>query len=115
MKKILILAALSLAAAGSWAFFPKAAEPSGYMMVIGRVYTGYSIIVVNPTSETVTKVIDPKNYGTPYKSDLADTELRKAEISKINELKQEGWKVVSMSVHSSQSLVYREDVYLLEK
>ncbi|WP_281271037.1 hypothetical protein [Hymenobacter nivis] len=38
MKKFFALAALVLAATGSWAFYPKTTEPSGYMMVIGRVY-----------------------------------------------------------------------------
>ncbi len=39
MKKVFLSAALALAVAGSWAFYPKApAEPGGYMMLVSRFF-----------------------------------------------------------------------------
>ena len=116
MKKFFALTALVLAATGSWAFYPKTTEPSGYMMVIGRVYNNYSLVTVSPTGETDTQVIDDKTHGNSVNKEIvASEQLYQAEIRKINSLKQVGWKVTSVSVHSSQSLIHHEDVYLLEK
>ena len=115
MKKFFALAAVALAAAGSWAFYPKAAEPGGYMMVIGRTSPDYSIITITPTGESNNQIVDPKNYGFISKLATASVELRKAEIRKINELKTTGWKVNSMSVYSNAHEYSEQDVYLLEK
>ena len=109
MKKTILLAALALTAVTSWAFYPKAAEPTGYMMVIGRTYTNYSLITIAPTGEIVTQVIDEHSYNNTDKSNKAASYLNQAEIRKINELKQAGWKVTSMSNNA------RNLMYLLEK
>lgn len=115
MKKIFVLAAVSLAAAGSWAFYPKATEPGGYMMVISSDIPNYSITTISPTVETVNQVIDSKVYSTVSKKVAANQELHKAEIRKINELKQTGWKIISASNHPNHFLASGDYVYLLEK
>ncbi|MGI4884174.1 MAG: hypothetical protein ACRYFR_04370 [Janthinobacterium lividum] len=115
MKKTFVLAALALAAVGSWAFYPKAVEPSGYMMVIGRTYPDYSLTTITPAGESTTQVIDSKSYILPNKLVAASEALRIAEIRKINELKAAGWKVNSMSVYSSNREYSEQEVYLLEK
>ena len=57
MKKVFLSTGLALAVAGSWAFYPKAGEPSGYMMVIGSGRTsGFassmgSLTVIQPNGE----------------------------------------------------------------
>ena len=104
MKKIFVLAAVSLAAAGSWAFYPKATEPGGYMMVISSDIPNYSITTISPTGETVIQVIDSKTYSVTSKIVAANQELHKAEIRKINELKQTGWKIISASNHPNHFL-----------
>ena len=104
-----LFAALAFVAAGSWAFYPKAAEPSGYMMVTSSNFPGYSITIISPSGELINQVVDSKRYLS------AKQELRKAEISKINELKQAGWKVISTSMHSNGFVRPGDYVYLLEK
>ncbi|MFD1470018.1 hypothetical protein ACFQ48_17450 [Hymenobacter caeli] len=106
MKKLFLSATLLLVAAGTWAFYPKAAEPGGYMMVIGRESHGYSIITISPSGETSIQPV------TKTKQD-AEFALRKAEILKVNDLKQNGWKVINTTTHSVPG--YFEEVYLLEK
>ena len=115
MKKIFLFAALALAATGSWAFYPKATEPGGYMMVVGSNYPDNVIITIGPSGETTTQIIDPKTYGKATKLAAANIELHKAEVRKINELKLAGWKVTSMSAHPNSYVAFFEEVYLLEK
>lgn len=114
MKKFILVGALTLAAAGSWAFHPKATEPGGYMMVISSSFRNYSIIVISPTGEAVTQIIDSKPF-TAGRSAAANLELYKAEIRKVNELKQAGWKVISASMRPNGYSGFGEYVYLLEK
>ena len=115
MKKMFLFAALALVAAGSWAFYPKAAEPSGYMMVTSSNFPGYSITIISPSGELVNQVVDPKSYSSAKQIVTANQKLYKAEISKINELKQAGWKVISASMHSNDLIKPGDYVYLLEK
>jgi hypothetical protein len=110
MKRAIIAVALTLIVAGSWAFHPKIAEPSGYMYVIGHIYTNYSLIIINPDGESATQVIDESLHSnSPDKISKATLQLRQAEIRKINELKLAGWKVINMAVDRG------DIVYLLEK
>ena len=115
MKKMFFLAALALVAAGSWAFYPKAAEPSGYMMVTSNNYLDYSITIISPNGELVNQVVDSKKHSSTKQAVTANQELRKAEISKINELKRAGWKVVSASMRPNGFSGFGDYVYLLEK
>lgn len=99
-----------LAIGCSFAFYPKQVEPSGYIMVIGRVYTNYSLIIIGPTGETVTQIIDNSLHrNSSEKSANAFLQLQQAEIRKLNELKQAGWKITSMSIDRGDT------VYILEK
>ena len=115
MKKMFLFAALAFVAAGSWAFYPKAAEPSGYMMVTSSNFPSYSITIISPSGELVNQVVDPKKYDSARQMVAANQKLYKAEISKINELKQAGWKVISASMHSNGFVRPGDYVYLLEK
>ena len=115
MKKMFLFAALAFVTAGSWAFYPKAAEPSGYMMVTSSEAPNYSITIISPSGELVNQVVDPKSYISAKQIVAANQELRKTEISKINELKRAGWKVISASMRPSGFPGFGDYVYLLEK
>ena len=59
MKKMFLSAALALAVAGSWAFYPKAAEPTGYMMVISScAYKDSGLITITPDGKSETVAIE---------------------------------------------------------
>ena len=115
MKKMFLFAALAFVAAGSWAFYPKAAEPSGYMMVTSSNFLDYSITIISPSGELVNQVVDSKAHSSARQAVTANQELRKAEISKINELKRAGWKVISASMRPNGFSGSGDYVYLLEK
>ena len=115
MKKMFLFAALALIAAGSWAFYPKTAEPSGYMMVTSSNFLDYSITIISPSGKLVNQVVDSKTHLSAKQIVTANQELRKAEISKINELKQAGWKVISASMRPNGFSGFGDYVYLLEK
>ena len=115
MKKMFLFAALALVAAGSWAFYPKAAEPSGYMMVTSSSLLDYSITIISPSGELVNQVVDSKTHRSAKQAVMANQELRKAEVSKINELKRAGWKVISASMRPNGFSSFGDYVYLLEK
>ena len=115
MKKMFLFAALAFVTAGSWAFYPKAAEPSGYMMVTSSEASNYSITTISPSGELINQVVDPKTYNSAKQMVTANQELYKAEISKINELKQAGWKVISASMRPNNFSGSGDYVYLLEK
>lgn len=116
MKKIFPFAALLLAAAGSWAFYPKAAESQGYMMVVSRFTgNGFSakIIVstIAPDGQIQTEEHDAKT-GTRDKMTNSFDQLHVVETRKLNELRQTGWRVVSSHQSTSVSL---ETTFVLEK
>ena len=110
-----LFAALALVTAGSWAFYPKAAEPSRYMMVTSSNYPDYSITIISPSGELINQVVDSKRYLSTKQIVTDYQELHKAEISKINELKQAGWKVISASMRPTGFSGSGDYVYLLEK
>ena len=114
MKKAFLFVALALIVASSWAFYPKAAEPGGYMMVISSFTPNYSITIISPTGETVNQGIDSKTFS-PKQRVATNQELLKAEIRKVNELKQAGWKVISASARPNGFAGSGDYVYLLEK
>ncbi|GAA4368352.1 hypothetical protein GCM10023185_41040 [Hymenobacter saemangeumensis] len=120
MKKALSFAALLLAAAGSWAFYPKPAEPSGYMMVIGSGRTSglasytASITVVQPTGEEQAREIDTKSL-TRKNVMSGFVDLHKAELAQLNQLSAQGWRVVAVTQSNSFQGALNETTYLLEK
>ena len=111
MKKAFLSAALALVAAGSWAFYPKAAEPGGYMMVVGSSYNN-NISVITITSdgqhtEALTQLTKLKYLSQ---------DKHKAELLKLNQLQQSGWRVVSMTATLvGNGYNTPETTYLLEK
>ena len=99
MKKVILSAALALAVAGSWAFYPKApAEPGGYMMLKSQyVASGFSakvIFSVYAADGTIEKEeIPPFKVGTGDKALDGLEALRVKELKKLNEYRKKGWKL----------------------
>ena len=96
MKKVFLSAALALAVAGSWAFYPKAAEPSGYTMVVARInFDNASILTITPDGKKSTQEITARLYPSIDKTVAAHESLHEAEVLKINSLRSTGWKLIS--------------------
>ncbi|MBC7447079.1 MAG: hypothetical protein H7330_03380 [Hymenobacteraceae bacterium] len=120
MKKLVYGAALLVAAAGSFAFLPKAEEPTGCMLVIGTVYFGFSnkaaIVTVAPDGTTVEEAVSIN--GRNSSEDLARglTMLRIAEQHKLQELTRVGWTVKSTFQQGDVGqLRVSQTTYVLEK
>ena len=118
MKKVFLPAALALAVAGSWAFYPKAAaEPAGYMMVVSSIpLAGGNITLTTFTSDG--QRVENLVPLTKLRYRFAD--LHTAEVLKLNKLRREGWRVIStssipISTSSEGSISSTETTYVLEK
>jgi hypothetical protein len=121
MKKLVLFATLGLAAAGSWAFYPKAAAPrDGYLMVIGSgrpgtTSTAPEIVVIQPDGTRQVQRLPEIKIGTERNSTAAAVDMHRAELLKVNSLVSQGWRVA----HVTQSTVgvgaTTETMYLLEK
>jgi hypothetical protein len=124
MKKLLFFCGIGLAAAGSWAFYPKApaaAAPSGgYLMVIGSGRPGTQstapeIVVIQPDGTRQVQRLPDIKIGTERNSTAAAVEMHRAELLKVNSLVAQGWRVA----HVTQSTVgvgaTTETMYLLER
>jgi hypothetical protein len=119
MKKVFLSAALALAVAGSWAFYPKAAEPAGYMMVISRFTgSGFSakntLSVITPDGQIQTQEADAKT-GSINKVAGSFDQMHLTELKKINELQQQSWRVMNSTQNSVGNGAITETIYLLEK
>ena len=120
MKKVFFSAALALAVAASWAFHPKAADPGGYMMVIGSGFSSgfnsYSatITVVQPNGERQTEGVDTRLFSRKDRSG-GFVDLHKAELLQVNQLAAQGWRVISVTQSNSIQGNINETNYLLEK
>ena len=122
MKKVFLSAALALTVAGSWAFYPKAAaEPGGYMIVIGRglPFNGASasITTIGPDG-VITETEIEAEKGSAAKFNESLNELHRAELKKINELRMAGYHLISSTCTSAQlaaSGVLVETTYCLSK
>ncbi|RAK66910.1 hypothetical protein [Hymenobacter edaphi] len=117
MKKLLLPALLLVTALGSWAFYPKTAEPQGYMMVIGRIAgNGFSaknsISTIMPDGQMQTQELDAKT-GSVSKLTGSFDQLHQAELKKLNELRQVGWRVVNSTQMTAGAAI--ETTYLLDK
>ncbi|RTQ49233.1 hypothetical protein EJV47_13890 [Hymenobacter gummosus] len=113
MKKLILFAALLLVAAGSWAFYPKTAEPAGYMMLrsqlIGNGFSFKVLLSVYPADGPVQNQEIPVKLGTTDKA-LASVEmLRTTELRKLNEYRQAGWHLAQVMQSGT------ETIYILEK
>lgn len=123
MKKLLFFFGVSLAAVGSWAFYPKApavAAPSGYLMVIGSGRPGTQstapeIVVMQPDGTRQVQRLPDIKIGTERNSTAAAVDMHRAELLKVNALVAQGWRVA----HVTQSTVgvgaTTETMYLLER
>ncbi|MBD2767084.1 hypothetical protein IC235_04140 [Hymenobacter sp. BT664] len=119
MKKIFLPTALLLAVATSWAFYPKATEPTGYMMVIGSAtFAGFTskaeVTVVDPTGKVSVQDVDARN-GSAKKVTESLTILHQAELKKLNELKQQGWKIVQTTSQTISPPAMLTTTYVLEQ
>ena len=117
MKKVFLSAALALAVAGSWAFYPKAAaETDGYMMVVARIdYQRAAIVTTAPDGQKTTQEVPGKIYPSLEKTVAAYETLHEAELLKLNSLKSNGWKIVTTTQSGLSSNTIVEAVYILEK
>lgn len=120
MKKLVLFAALGLTAAGSWAFYPNAAAPGGYLMVIGSGRPGPSsdvpeVTVIQPNGDAQVQQLTTIKVGTERNTTAAAVALHRAELLKVNSLVAQGWRVA----HVTQSTVgvgaTTETVYMLER
>jgi len=120
MKKRLLSLFVGLAAAGSWAFYPKATTPGAYLMVVGSGRPGTKsavpeITVIQPDGTQQVQELSGIKIGTERYSTAAAAALHRAELLKINSLVAQGWRVA----HVTQSTVgvgaTTETVYLLER
>jgi hypothetical protein len=115
MKKVLLSVALALAVAGSWAFYPKApAEPTGYMMVVGKSF-GNDITMTVITSDGQYTETGVPVTKLKYRSE----DLHKAVLLQLNQLRQSGWRVVNTAAITTSGgnggSVSYETTYLLDR
>lgn len=120
MKKLLLLAGLGLITAGSWAFYPNSAAPSGYLMVVGSGRPGANsyvpeITTIQPNGQEQVQRLTNIKIGTERNSTAAAVALHKAELLRINELNAQGWQVVSIAQSTVGVGATTETVYLLER
>ena len=121
MKKVFLAAALGLTAAGSWAFYPKAAGPEGNMMIISNVSLGFdaqaAIIVIAPDGTQKEKAIE-FSRGSAKRVAATMTEVHKATLATINEYTRAGWHVagtVPSGFAVPGTAFFGQTVYVLEK
>jgi hypothetical protein len=123
MKKVFLSAALALAVAVSWAFYPKAAAQPARMMVVGSfAINGYGADI---GLATISETGEQKNEEVPFKGKSISREgataallqLRAAELSKVQVLSREGWVLTHITPASATgvNLGLSQTVYLLEK
>ncbi|GAA3990107.1 hypothetical protein [Hymenobacter antarcticus] len=114
MKRIFLSAALALAVAGSWAFYPKAtAEPAGYMMVISTlVLPDPTMLTITPDGQQMETKIKGKGFNI-NNVDLTRDDLDKSVLNKPNELHRIGWRVAHITSTEANSRI--KNTYLLEK
>jgi hypothetical protein len=95
MKKLFPVLVLLLVAVGCWAFYPKSAAESGYMMltlevpVMGRA----TLVTISPTGEQAKISLNHKLEGPARYQSQA--------LIKLNELRSQGWEVVQMQAAST--------------
>ena len=122
MKKLLLPVALTLTAVGSWAFYPKATEPTGYMMIISNPHrggfgSGLMITTVAPDGSQQEQTIKVKS-GLFTNLTEVSVEVHKAELAVLNTYIRSGWQLVSATpstlMDTGPAAGY-QTVYLLEK
>lgn len=128
MNKLLLSAALGLAAAGSWAFYPHTTQPIAqptagtHMMVIGNfTLNSFSadanVTTIMPDGQQTEQAVEVK-IRSAEKLTTGFVEVQKAMLGKINELSASGWHVVSVSPSSfskAGTTFVSQTTYILEK
>ena len=121
MKKAILYAVLALITASSWAFYPKADEPTGCMMIISNPSSGFGYGVTLTTvapdgtqSEQSTKI--KRGLSTSRSADAI--EVYKLELAVLNSYTRNGWRVLNVTpaplLDKGTTSEY-QTVYLLEK
>jgi len=121
MKKVLLSAALTLAVAGSWAFYPNAAPtPTGYLMVVGSGRPGNDsyvpeIVTIQPGGkQQVQRLTNLKPSSDRSTTDVA-VALHHAELLQVNALAAKGWRLVSIAQSTVGVGATTETVYMMER
>jgi hypothetical protein len=122
MKKVFLSAALALAVAGSWAFYPKADGPAGSMMVIGNfTLNGFTadanVTTITAEGQQSEKAVEVK-IRSAEKVAAGFVEVQKVALAKVNELSKTGWHVVSAVPNSytrAGTTFVCQTVYMLER
>lgn len=120
MKNALLLLALSLVAISAWAFYPHAAAPKGYLMLIGSGRVGASsgvpeLTTVWPDGRREVQTLPTIKTGTERNSTVAAVELHQAELRRLNDLYAQQWRLVSVAQSTVGVGAITETVYVLEK
>ena len=121
MKKVFLSAALALVAAGSWAFYPKADEPEGYMMVVSNTRRGLNggatIIVINADGSQTETEVPYKEVMNFKKLNENVIEVHKATLLTLNRYTRNGWHIVSAvpNEFSGGNPDINQILYVLEK
>ncbi|WP_046246414.1 hypothetical protein [Hymenobacter terrenus] len=105
MKKVFLSAALALAVAGSWAFYPKQGPSGTYMQ----------LVFINTVGRGEINLIPDNGLATEIK--VKETNLSQARVKamiKLTELRHEGWRVTQMTStsYNANSVI---ETYLLER
>ena len=122
MKKVFLSAAPAMAVAGSWAFYPKAAELAGCMMIISNPSrsgfgNGITITTVAPDGtqrEQSTKI--KRSLLTSLSTDAI--EAHKLELAVLNSYTRDGWHLLSVTpatVLDKGTTSEYQTVYILER
>lgn len=121
MKKLTLFVVLLVVAASSWAFYPKASEAPGSMMVISRISLGFdaraSIVTVNPDGTQQEKEVDYRRV-TAKQMAANMTEVHKAALLTVNQYQVQGWRIVSAvpnEILQGGNTVFSQTIYILEK
>ncbi|HET9502488.1 MAG TPA: hypothetical protein VFO93_03030 [Hymenobacter sp.] len=119
MRKVFLSLAFALAVVSAWAFYPKAPQANGFMMVISRFSgTGFSskgtIIVIPPDGQAQTQELETKT-GTLNKISGSLDQLSIAELKTLNDLRATGWRLKTSTPVVLGNGAITETVYVLEK
>ena len=123
MKKVLLSAALALAVAGSWAFYPhEAPAPTtgGYLMVVGSGRPGNQsyvpeIITIQPDGKQQVQRLTSIKVGTDRATTDIAIALHNAELLRVNALAAQGWRLVSIAQSTVGVGATTETVYMMER
>jgi len=121
MKKAFLSAALALAVAGSWAFYPNdAPAPTGYLMVVGSGRPGNKsyvpeVITIQPDGKQQVQRLTSVKVGTDRTSTDVAVALHHAEVLQVNALAAKGWRLVSVAQSTVGVGATTETVYMMER